>query len=96
MSRNVYRAAWVLEILLIALVALILSIPIADYSRREFGEWYRRPSPETLQRLREKRQEEFRFRCMTAAPFAIAAAILPFFLGRIKPASDSSSDILGK
>jgi len=90
MSRNLYRAAWVLEVAIVMIVALIVALPIQDYERREFGEWYRHPSRETLQKLQEKRQEEFRLRCITAAPFAAAAVILPFFLRRIKPSSDHS------
>jgi hypothetical protein len=87
MNRVRYGILWVFEILLILLVALLLWIPILDYSRREFEEWYRHPSAETARAFREKHDEEFRFRMIIAAPVAAGAVFLAVALvrGRAKP-----------
>jgi hypothetical protein len=79
-----YRALWLLEIALLVLLFLILRIPILDYSKREFFEYQRNPSPQTLQAFRDKNEEEFRVRELTALPVAILAiaSAIPIFRNR--------------
>jgi len=68
MNRIWYGILWVFEVIAIAVVALLLLIPIQDYARREFSEWYLHPSAGTLRAFREKQSEEFRVRLSIAAP----------------------------
>ena len=82
MKRGLYRALWVAEVIAILLFALALALPIQDYAMREYREYYRHPSPETLKAFREKQQQEFLVRLIVAAPFGAAAVLLPFVLFR--------------
>jgi len=87
MNRIWYGILWVFEVIAIAVVALLLLIPIQDYARREFSEWYLHPSAGTLRAFREKQSEEFRVRLSIAAPLATAVLLLafPLFRRRLKP-----------
>jgi hypothetical protein len=91
MNRSWYRVLFVFEAMAILIAALILTIPSQDFARREFIEWYKHPSAETLRALREKQHEEFRSRLSTATPFAIAALMLSFPLFRLRPKSKTSN-----
>jgi len=91
MNRMLRGALWVFEAMAIVLVVLLLALPIQDYAHREFTEWYVHPSPERLQKLRAKQQEEFRVRLKVAAPFAAAAVFVPFLIFRLRRVSTKSS-----
>ena len=91
MNRRWYWLLWVFEVMAIAIVALILTIPTQDFARRAFDEWYQHPSTETLRALRQKQHEEFRLRLSTAMPFAIAALLLAFPLFWLRPKSKKSN-----
>lgn len=84
MRRNLYRILWFVELVLLAVVALALILPVQDYSRREFGEWSRHPSPQTLEALQKKHQSEFGARASVAAPIAAVAMVLAFLLYRLR------------
>ena len=89
MNRTWYRVLWVVELTLIAIVALLLILPIQDYALREFKEWYSHPSPETLTAFRNKQQEESRLRITIAVPFVTLAVVLAFPLYRLRRKSKS-------
>jgi len=80
MKRGRYSVFWILELLTIAVLALILWLPIQDYALREFKDWQRNPSPKTLKALQDKRQDEVRLRLTAAVPFLALAALLAFRL----------------
>jgi hypothetical protein len=88
-NRTWYRVLWVVEGTLIAIVALLLILPIQDYALREFKEWLRHPSPETLTAFRTKQQEEFHVRLTIAVPFITLAGLLALPLYRRRPKSMS-------
>jgi hypothetical protein len=88
-NRTWYRVLWVVELTLIAIVALLLILPIQDYALREFKEWYSHPSPETLTAFRNKQQEESRLRITIAVPFVTLAVVLAFPLYRLRRKSKS-------
>ena len=71
MKRGWYSVFWILELLTIAVLALILWLPIQDYALREFKDWQRNPSPKTLKALQDKRQDEVRLRLTAARTFCI-------------------------
>jgi len=73
-----YRVLWIFEIIAILVVAFVLTMPIQDYALREFKEWHRHPSPETLRAFREKQRKESQLRLTIAAPFGTAALLLAF------------------
>ena len=64
-----YRVLWVCEVVSIVIFAFVLTVPVQDYAMREFKEWYRNPSPDTLKAFRLKQEEESHLRLVTAAPF---------------------------
>jgi len=80
-----YRVLWVCEVVSIVIFAFVLTVPVQDYAMREFKEWYRNPSPDTLKAFRLKQEEESHLRLVTAAPFGIAALLLVFPLFRLRP-----------
>jgi hypothetical protein len=90
MKRRWYSVLWVSEILTIAVVAFILVVPIQDYALREFKEWQRNPSPQTLKSFQDKRQNEVRLRVTIAVPFMIVAVLLAFGLFRSRPSPENS------
>ncbi len=92
MKRGRYSVFWILELLTIAVLALILWLPIQDYALREFKDWQRNPSPQTLKALQDKRQDEVRLRLTAAVPFLALAALLAFrlFQSRAKPEASNS------
>jgi hypothetical protein len=85
-----YRVLWICEVVSIVVFAFVLTVPIQDYAMREFKEWYRNPSPDTLKAFRLKQQEESNLRLITAAPFGIAALLLAFPLFRLRPKPSGS------
>jgi len=87
MKRGWYSVFWILELLTIAAFAFILVLPIQDYALREFKEWQRNPSPQTLKAFQDKRQDELRLRMTVAVPFLVLAVLLafPLFRSRQKP-----------
>lgn len=93
MTRIGYGVLWVFEIFLILFVALLLSIPILDYSLREFKEWDRHPSAETERAFRDKQDEELRLRLLMAAPIAAGAVLLAVVLVRGRRKLKNSNDL---
>jgi hypothetical protein len=87
MNRIWYRVLWVFEIFVVLVVALVLTLPIQDYALREFKEWQRHPSPETMRAFQEKSHEESQIRMITATPFAVAAVLLAFPLVKFRSKS---------
>jgi len=87
MKRGWYSVFWILELLTIAVLALILWLPIQDYALRDFKDWQRNASPKTLKALQDKRQDEVRLRLTAAVPFLALAALLAIrlFQSRAKP-----------
>ncbi len=92
MKRGWYGVFWILELLTIAVLALILWLPIQDYALREFKDWQRNPSSQTLKALQDKRQDEVRLRLTAAVPFLALAVLLAFrlFQFRAKPKASNS------
>jgi hypothetical protein len=92
MKRGWYSVFWILELLTIAVLALILWLPIQDYALREFKDWQRNPSPKTLKALQDKRQDEVRLRLTAAVPLLALAALLAFrlFQSRTKAKASNS------
>ncbi len=91
MKRGWYSIFWVLEIVTIAGLALILWLPIQDYALREFKDWQRNPSHQTLKALQDKRQDEVRLRLTAAVPFMALAVLLAFPLFRSRPKPKASN-----
>lgn len=87
MNRAWYRVLWSLEIVVVLVVAFVLTIPIRDYALREFKEWQRHPSPETMRAFQEKSNEESQIRMIIAVPFAVAAVLLAFPLVKFRSKS---------
>jgi len=83
MNRAWYRVLWLLEIVMVLVLAFV-TLPIEDYARREFKEWQRRPSPETMRAFLEKSNEESQLRRIIAVPFTVAAVLLVFPLARFR------------
>jgi hypothetical protein len=71
---------WVLEILAILLVALLLTLPMQDYARREHLRWYLNPSAENWQTFQCKQHEEFFVRLGIATPIAFLTLFFGFRL----------------
>lgn len=84
MNRIWYRVLWFLEIVAILVVAFLLILPIRDYSLREFKEWQRHPSAETMKAFQQKSNEESQLRMIIAAPIAVAAVLLAFPLVKFR------------
>jgi len=85
MKRRWYRVLWVFEVMIIVVVALLLTIPTQDFVRREFEEWHRHPSADTLRAVREKQHEEYQLRLSRAGALAAVALLLAFPLIRLRP-----------
>jgi hypothetical protein len=94
MKRSWYGIFWILELLTIGALALILVLPIQDYALREFKNWQRSPSPQTLKAFQDKRQDEVRLRMTMAVPFITLAVLLAFPLFRSRPKLKTSSQAL--
>jgi hypothetical protein len=82
-----YRVLWFIEIVLVALLALVLLVPIQDYAMREFKEYTRNPSPATLKAFQDKSEEESRLRLMIATPLAAVMFTLAIPIFRIRKRS---------
>jgi hypothetical protein len=82
---------WVLELLTIIAITFILVVPIQDYALREFKDWQRNPSPQTLKTFQDKRQAELRLRMTIAIPFIALAVLLAFPLFRYRPEPKASN-----
>ena len=91
MNRTWYRALWFFEIIVVLVVVFVVTIPIRDYALREFKEWQRNPSPETMRAFQEKREEESQLRMVIAAPFAVAGILLAFPLVKFRFKSSKPS-----
>ena len=91
MKRGWYSFLWILELSTIAALALVLVLPIQDYALREFKDWQRNPSPQTLKSFQDKQQNEVRLRMTIAVPFMILAALIAFGLFRSRPSSETSN-----
>jgi hypothetical protein len=87
LNRGWYSIFWILELLTIAVLALILRLPIQDHALREFEDWQRNPSPQTLKAFQDKRQDEARLRLTVAVRFVGLAVLLaiPLLRSRTKP-----------
>jgi hypothetical protein len=90
MKRGWYGLCWILELLIIVAIAFSLLVPIQDYALREFKDWQRNPSPQTLKTFQDKRQDEFRLRMTIAVSLAVLAVVLAFPLFRYRPKPKSS------
>jgi hypothetical protein len=90
MKRRWHSILWILELLTIAALALILVLPIQDYALREFKDWQRNPSPQTLKAFQDKRPDELRLRMTVALPFMVLAVLLAFPLFRSRPKPKTS------
>jgi hypothetical protein len=88
--RDWYGIFWILEALTIVAITLILLLPIQDYALREFKDWQRNPSPQTLKAFQDKRQSEVRLRMTVAVPFVALAVLLALPLFRSQPKSKAS------
>ena len=91
MKRGWHNILWILELLTIAVLALILVLPIQDYALREFKDWQRNPSPQKLKAFQDKRQDEPRLRMTIAVPFIALAVLLAFPLSRYRPKPKTSN-----
>ena len=92
MKERTYRALCFLEIMLVIVFFFVLTVPTPDYARREFGEYLRHPSAQTLQAFYDKKQEEVRFWEKIAALVGIVAVALaiPIFRNRRSSANSQS------
>jgi hypothetical protein len=88
-NRTRYRVLSIVEISAIVVATFVLIVPIQDYALREFKEWHRHPSPETLGAFRNKQHEESHLRMTIAAPLVTLAVLLAFPLYRLRPKSKS-------
>jgi hypothetical protein len=77
-----YRALWLVEIILMLLLALVLLLPIQDYAMREFKEYLENPSPQRLKTFQDKSAEETQLRHGIALPIAAVVVILAIPLYR--------------
>jgi NADH:ubiquinone oxidoreductase subunit 5 (subunit L)/multisubunit Na+/H+ antiporter MnhA subunit len=79
-----HQALWSVEIALVVLLALVLLVPIQDYAMREFKEYLRHPTPETLKAFQNKAIEESRLRHEIALPIAavVLALAIPLYRKR--------------
>ena len=84
MNSMKYGALWFLEVMLVVALVLVLLVPVQDYAMREFKEYLRHPSPETLKAFQDKNQEEFRIRRNIAIPIAVVVAVLAIPIFRIR------------
>jgi hypothetical protein len=80
----IYRTIWFLEVALVLVFLFILTVPVQDYALREFKEYWRHQSPETLQAFRDKTKEESRLRRTVAIPIAAGALALAIPIFRIR------------
>jgi hypothetical protein len=87
-----YRALWTLEIVVGVTLLLVLMVPTQDYAMREFREYLRHPSPQTLQAFYDKKQEEVRLREKIAVPIGLVtvALAIPIFRNRRSRANSQS------
>jgi hypothetical protein len=87
MKRGWYSIFWILKLLTIVAIMFILVVPIQDYALREFKDWQRDPSPQTLKAFQDKHQDEVRLRLTVVVPFMGLAVLLavPLFRSRPKP-----------
>lgn len=78
------KAFWLLEVVLVVAFFLLLAVPIQDYAMREFKEYVRHPSPQTLKAFGDKKQEETRLRQGMAVLIALVAVgvAIPIFWDR--------------
>jgi hypothetical protein len=79
-----YRALWFLEVVLVVVLFFVLFVPIQDYAMREFKEYLRHPSPQTLKAFQEKSREESRLRERIAIPLVIVVLTLAVPIYRIR------------
>ncbi len=79
-----YRALWFLEVVLVVSLLFVLFVPTQDYAMREFKEYLRHPSAQTLRTFQEKSQEEFRLRRNIAIPLAVVVLTLAIPIYRIR------------
>lgn len=86
-----YRVLWFVEIVLVALLAFVLVVPIQDYAMREFKEYMRNPSPATSKAFQDKSEEEFHLRLMVAIPLAAVVFTLAIPIFRIRTRSRKTS-----
>jgi hypothetical protein len=87
-----YRALWLIELLLTVVLVLVLLVPIQDYAMREYKEYLKHPSPETLEAFQDKAGEEPRVRAKVAISIGATMLVLaaPIFLTRRRRAKASS------
>lgn len=76
MKARTYQALCSLEIVVVVFFFLVLTVPTQDYALPEFRKYMQHRSPETLQALYDKKQEEVRFREKIAASLAGVAVVL--------------------
>jgi hypothetical protein len=76
-----YRVLWLLEIVLVILLLFVSLVPIQDYAMREYREYTRHPSAETLKAFQDKSREEVLLRGCVAIFLAAAglAGAIPLF-----------------
>ncbi|HEY6946799.1 MAG TPA: hypothetical protein VI431_16800 [Candidatus Acidoferrum sp.] len=79
-----YRVLWLLEIVLGALLLFVLFVPTQDYALREYKEYLRHPSSETLKAFQEKSQEEAQLRGGVAIFLAAAGLVVAIPIFRIR------------
>jgi hypothetical protein len=74
----------VLELMLALAIALVLLVPIQDYAMKEFKEYTRNPSEQTLSAFRDRTKEEQVLRQKIAVSLATAALVLSIPIGRLR------------
>lgn len=80
----IYRMLCVLELMLALAIALVLLVPIQDYAMKEFKEYTRNPSEQTLSAFRDRTKEEQVLRQKIAVSLATAALVLSIPIGRLR------------
>ena len=75
-NQALHLMLWAFEVLAIVGLILVLTLPIEDYSFREFFQWKHHPSPDTYKAFLEKQRQEFTVRLILAVPFGVMAALL--------------------
>jgi len=79
-----YRALLFLEVVLVLVLLFVVFVPIQDYAMREFKEYLRHPSPQTLKAFQDKSQEESKLRRNIAIPLAAVVLTLAIPIYRIR------------
>jgi hypothetical protein len=82
MKPMMYRTLWFLEVVLVVILVFVLTVPVQDYALREFKEYWRHPSPQTLQAFRDKTEEESQLRHEIAIPIAAVVLTVAILLYR--------------